>query len=531
MTQVVTPSTKVMPTLLTRLRQSDDTPLAALALLSFIVHVAIGNNYGYFRDELYYLQDGLHPAFGYVDQAPLIGWLAALTNLLFHDNLFAIHVISAAFGAAIVFVAGRIARELGGGRFAQMLAALGALVTLVFMATGSLFSMDVIDELCWSVAILVLVRLFKRNEPRLWLLFGLVAGIGLLNKYTMLFFGFGVVVGTLLTPQRVMFRTRWPWLGGLIAFALLLPDLLWNATHSWATVAFWGHYGGLSGGGPIGFLANQLFSVNPFNLPLIIAGLIFFFRNPAGKPYRALGWTFVVLYVILTLINAKSYFLTPIYPLLFAGGALQFEQIAQRARRRWTMPAYVTVLAASGILFAPLTMPILPPPVFAQSYAALTTLGNGGAGQQNAGIFPQYLGDRFGWHAMTREVAAVYAALPAGERQQACVFTMNYGEASALRFFSGPDHQPLPPVISGHNNFYFWGPGSCTGQVLIAVGIDPTDPAGFTSVASRYYGQVTPAGAITCNYCMGSENGTLLYVLTQPKQPLAQLWPLLKHFD
>jgi 4-amino-4-deoxy-L-arabinose transferase-like glycosyltransferase len=524
----LTPTDRAQSRWRTVLRHAN-TPLLALAALDFIVHAASGNNYGYFRDELYYLQDGLHPAFGYVDQAPLIGWLAWLTNLLFHDALFGIHLISAAVGAAIVFVTGLLARELGGGRFAQILAALAAMMTLVFLATASIFSMDVIDELCWTVAALVLVRLIKRNEPRLWLLFGLVAGIGLLNKYTMLFFGFGIVAGFMLTPHRAMFRTRWPWLGGLIAFAFLLPDLIWNAQHGWPTTTFWTHYGGLSGGGPIGFLANQLFSVNPFNLPVIIAGLIFYFRNPAGKPYRALGWAFVVLYVLFTIINAKAYFLTPIYPMLYAAGALQLEEVAQHARRRWVMPAYVAALALSGIALAPLAMPILPPAAFVHSYSALTNLGNGGAGQQNAGPFPQYLGDRFGWHAMTREVAAVVDKLPQAQRQQMCIFTENYGEASALLLLGGPYH--LPPVISGHNNFYFWGPGSCTGATLLVVGIDPQGGQAFTAMLQPYFAQIMPEGAISCTYCMGTENGTLLYLVSQPKVPFAQLWPMLKHFD
>ncbi len=524
----ITPPTR-MRSLLAWWHTSSTGPLLALAGIDWLVHVLAGNNYGYFRDELYYLQDGLHPAFGYVDQAPLIGWLAALTNLIFHDSLFGIHLISATFGAALVFIAGLIARELGGGRFAQILTAVATMMTLVFLATGSIFSMDVIDEVSWAMGTLVLVRILRQNTPRLWLLFGVVAGIGLLNKYTMLFFGFGVVVGILCTPNRAMFRTRWPWLGGLIAFGFFLPDLLWNAANGFPTFTFWMHYGGLSGGGPLGFLANQLFSINPLNIPLVVAGLLYYFRHPAGKPYRALGWTYVILYGIFTLINAKSYFLTPIYPMLYAAGALQFESALGKGWRRWSIPAYVVGLTLSGVALAPLAMPLLSPQAFTASYAALTTLGNGGAGQSNSGPFPQYLGDRFGWHAMTREVTATYRSLPMSEQHQACVFTENYGEASALRFFAAP-HQ-LPPVISGHNNFFLWGPAGCSGEVLIVVGIDPTQGPQFVTQAAAYYDKVTPGGAISCAYCMGSENGTLIYILAQPKIPFERIWPKLKHFD
>ncbi len=256
-------TTSVLPaaarSLLSRPALTSDTAfLVYLALVNFAVHLVGANNYGYFRDELYYLADGRHLAFGYVDQPPLIGWLAALMDLLTHDNLVALHVVSALAAACLTVVVGLIARELGGGRFAQLLAALASVVAIVFMATGSLFSMDVLDELWWALGAYVLVRLIRRQEPRLWLVFGLIAGVGLLTKLTMLFFGFGVVAGFLLTPLRAQFRTRWPWLGGAIAFVFLLPYILWNATNGWPTPEFWRHYGGLSGGGPLGFFGNQV---------------------------------------------------------------------------------------------------------------------------------------------------------------------------------------------------------------------------------------------------------------------------------
>lgn len=512
---------------------SDTALLVYLALVNFAVHLVGANNYGYFRDELYYLADGRHLAFGYVDQPPLIGWLAALMDLLTHDNLVALHVVSALAAACLTVVVGLIARELGGGRWAQLLAALASVVAIVFMATGSLFSMDVLDELWWALGAYVLVRLIRRQEPRLWLVFGLIAGVGLLTKLTMLFFGFGVVAGFLLTPLRAQFRTRWPWLGGAIAFVFLLPYILWNAVNGWPTPEFWRHYGGLSGGGPLGFFGNQILIINPFNLPLVIAGLLFYFRRPEGKPFRALGWAYVVLYVLFTLINAKAYFLAPAYPILFAGGALVFERALARASvfasasaraggQRWLVPSYVTALALSGLFFAPFAMPLLPPASFVSNYGFLTGTGNNGAGQKTAGSFPQYLGDRFGWETMSATVAKVYAGLPAEQRARACVFTVNYGEASALNFFAARYH--LPPAISGHNNYYLWGPGSCTGDVIITVGLSQGE-------AAMSFDSVVQAATITCDYCMDEENDLPVYVCTQPKAGLSQLWARVKHYN
>jgi len=482
----------------------------------------VAGNYGYFRDELYYNAGGQHLAFGYVDFPAMMALLAALMRVLAGDNLTAIHVIPALAGACLVFVTGLMARELGGGRFAQALAALGTLAAVVFLATASIFSMDILDALWWTMAAFVVIRLIRRDQPQLWLLFGIMAGVGLLTKLTMLFFGFALAISLLLTPSRAYFRTRWLWLGGLIALAMLLPYAVWNASNGWPTLEFWHHYGGLTGGGPVGFLANQIVTLNPLTLPLTIAGLVFYFRFPAAKPYRVLGWAFIILYVLFTLLNAKAYFLAPAYPMLFAGGAVALEQAIRRRHWQWLRVALPATLLISGVLLAPLAMPILPPATFARTYGQLTAVGNAGAGQQTAGVFPQYLGDRFGWDTMTATVAKAYEHLPADERSKACIFTNNYGEASALSFFGGAYH--LPTVLSGNNNYYLWGPGSCTGDIVITVGQSRQDD-------ERAYASVVQVATVTCAYCMAYENNLPVYVCTLPKAPLPALWATVKHFN
>ncbi|HEU0027807.1 MAG TPA: glycosyltransferase family 39 protein [Ktedonobacterales bacterium] len=512
------------PSLATRLRSaltSDLAPAATLALLIFIAHMLMAGNYGYFRDELYYLVAGMRLAPGYVDFPPMIALLAALTHLIVRDNLVAIHIIPALAAAALVFITALMARALGGGRFAQTLAALGSAASVVFLATGSIFSMDILDALWWALGAYVLIQLVRRDDPRLWLAFGLVAGLGLTTKLTMLFFGFAIFTGALLTSRRRDFRTPWPWLGGLIAFVFLLPYLLWNAANGWPTVAFWGHYGGLTGGGPIGFLANQILAVNPLNIPLVIAGLVFYFRGAAGKPWRMLGWSYVILYVLLTLINAKTYFLAPAYPMLFAAGGVRLSEAFTSPRWRWARLAYPTAIAFFAIALAPLAMPILPPATFVADYGWLTGAGNSAAGQGQA-TMPQYLGDRFGWDTMTADVTRVYDSLPPAERAQACVFTANYGEASALTLLAAPGS--LPPIISGHNTYWLWGPGSCSGRVIIAVGIPRSDLA-------QSYASITSAGVVRCIYCQPEENGAPIYICAGPKLAVPALWPRVRRFN
>jgi 4-amino-4-deoxy-L-arabinose transferase-like glycosyltransferase len=500
---------------------SDLAPAVALALLVFTGHMLVAANYGYFRDELYYLVAGLRPQAGYVDFPPMIALLATFTHLVANDNLVVIHIIPALAAAALIIVTALMARALGGGRFAQFLAALASSTSIVFLATGSIFSMDILDALWWSLGAYVLIQMVKRNNPRLWLVFGLVAGLGLTTKLTMLFFGFAVVVGALLTPRRRDFLTPWPWLGGLIAFVFLLPYILWNAANGWATVQFWGHYGGLTGGGPLGFLANEILIVNPLNIPLIVAGLLFYLRGAAGKPWRMLGWAYVILYVMLTLINAKSYFLAPAYPMLFAAGGVRLSWAFERSRWRWARLAYPAAIALSGVALAPVAMPALPPATFVADYGWLTGAGNSAAGQSQAAM-PQYLGDRFGWDLMTRDVISVYAGLPPDERAQACVFTANYGEASALILLGRPGS--LPPVISGHNTYWLWGPGSCSGKVIISVGISRAD-------LLLSYDSVIPAGTVQCVYCQPDEHDAPIFIATRPRLALPALWQNARHYN
>ena len=493
-----------------------------IALIDLVIHLAVANNYGYFRDELYYIAAGHHLAFGYVDFPPMIAVLAALLNLIANDNLFALHVVTALAASAIVIVTALMARELGGGRLAQTLAALGSAVTVVFMATGSLFSMDIFDALWWSLAALVFMRLIRRDDPRLWLLFGLVAGIGVTTKVTMLFFGFALTVGLALSARQ-QFRSRWLYLGGLIAALCLLPYVIWNAVNGWPTLGFWQNYGGADGGGPLSFFANQILSANPINLLLTVTGLVYYFRHPAGKPYRALGWAYVVLYLLFTILNSKSYFLLPAYPMLYAGGALQLEGVFQRRRWRWARTVVPVLVALNGIMLAPLAMPMLSPSTFAKTYSHLTGTGNSGAGQSTAGVFPQYLGDRFGWTEMAATLSTAYHQLPAAEQAQACIFTVNYGEASALNFYAKKYN--LPPAISGHNNFYLWGPGDCSGQVILTVGQSRSD-------VEKSYNNVVQVAINRCNYCMEEESDIPIFLGTDPKfQTVREIWPQTKHFN
>jgi len=503
------------------LRRLDLAPaVLIIAGISFVAHVLVGDNYGYFRDELYVLAMSQHPAFGYVDVPPLVPWITLIPRLLTGNALWAIHVISALVCAGTILLTGLMARLLGGTGWVQGLAALGSATALVLLANGSIYTYDVFDAFWWTLSATILLVLLRDEHPRRWLAFGLVAGLGLLTKETILFWGFALIVGLLLTPQRRLLFTRWTLFGGLIAFALFLPFLLWNAANGWASFQYWAGYSQnhSAGGTPLDFLANQILGMNPLSVLLWGAGLGYFF-SARGARYRVFGWAYLILFVLFMAIQGKSYFLAPAYPPLFAGGAVLLGTWRVRWRR-W-VAAYPVVLAVSGVLLAPAVMPVLPPAVYGHVYGKSGSAGSQQESGDSYGL-PQALADRFGWEQQVALIAQVYHGLPPDEQRVACIFTANYGEAAALVQFGGRYH--LPPPISGYNAFYIWGPQGCTGQVLITINIPPQD-------AARGFSSVTLAARTSCDECVAFENHAPILILRQPKVPLAVNWALSKHYD
>ena len=490
-----------------------------IAGISFLAHVLVGNNDGYFRDELYFMAMSQHPAFGYTDVPPLVPWITQVPRFLTGNALWAIHVISALVCAGTIILTGLMARLLGGTKWVQGLAALGSATALILMAIGSIYTYDVFDEFWWTLAATVLILLLRDERPRLWLAFGLVAGLGLLTKETILFWGFALVVGLGLSSQRRLLFTRWTLFGGLVAFALFLPFLLWNAVNGWPSFQYWAGYSHsqLGSGTPLDFIGSQINGMNPISVLLWAAGLWYFF-SARGARYRVFGWAFLLLFVLFAAIQGKSYFLAPAYPPLYAGGAMVVG--AWRVRwRRW-VAVYPVLLVLSAVLLAPAVMPILPPSVYLQIYGKSGSAGSQPEGASNG--LPQFLADRVGWEQQVALIAQVYHGLPPDEQQVACIFTENYGEASALVEFGGRYHLPSP--ISGHNAFYLWGPQGCTGQILITINIDPQD-------AARGFNSVTLAARTSCENCVAFENNAPILILRQPKEPFAVLWAQAKHYD
>ncbi|HEV2762674.1 MAG TPA: glycosyltransferase family 39 protein, partial [Pyrinomonadaceae bacterium] len=449
---------------------------AVLALVKLALHFSFNGNYGYFRDELYYVACGEHLAFGYPDHAPLIALVTKVARTLLGDSLFALRFFSAVAGAAKVFLTGLIAVELGGRRFAVLLACLCVLVAPAYLAVDNLLSMNAFEPAVWGLCAWLAIRAVRLKAPRLWLWFGVVAGVGLMNKHSMLFFGLAVVTGLLLTRERRVFRGGWIWAGGAVALLIFLPNLVWQVRNDWATVELLRNVGASGKNvvlAPHQFVWEQVFILLPLTAPVWLGGLWFFLFDREGKRFRFLGIAYLVAVALMIALKAKSYYLIPIYPYLFAGGAVWFESWgASSFARRVVRYAYPCVVLVCGLVLMPLALPVLSVENYLR-YQNTLGVSPPKAEVGHAGPLPQVYGDQFGWPEMTAKVAEVYHSLPPEERAKAAIFANNYGEAGAVDFFGG--RYGLPKAVSPHQSYFLWGHRGYTGEVLIVLGDERED--------------------------------------------------------
>jgi hypothetical protein len=490
----------------------------AVGLLVF--HLAFLPGYGVFRDELYYMANGRHPGWGYVDHPPLVGWVAWVVRQLAGDSHLALRAAAALAAAVTVFVAARVAKELGGGPFARLLTGLAAALAPVWLSLGSVYSMNVLDLLFWATLFWILARLLGGGDERLWLAFGVVAGLGLLNKISVLFLGFGLVVGLALARRWDVFRSRWFWIGGALAGLVFLPHLVWQQVHGWPTLEFMANarrykMAPLS---PAGFLRETVLqtAVAPW---LWILGLGWLLLAGAAVRFRALGVAFLTVLVVLIVTGGKPYYLAAAYTAPLAAGAVALEALTAQ-RVRWLRSVVVVAVVVVGLLLSPLGRPVLPVDAFV-GYAAALGIEPGTEERQELGRLPQFYADMHGWHAMAEAVADVVRALPEADRAKACVFGQNYGEAGAMEYF-GPA-LGLPPAISAHNSYWLWGPGACSGEVLIVIGDD-------RERLEELFESVEPGGVTACRDCMPYENGRPIWIARRLRMPMDELWSEIRSF-
>ena len=491
-----------------------------LAVLAFFAATAPG--YGVFRDELYYIACARHLDWGYVDHPPLVALIAWLTRLLFGDSWLALRMLSAVAAAGTVLLIGDSARELGGGRWARLLAQVLSATAPVYLSIFSIYSMNGFDVLIWAGLVRIAVRILAGGSGRLWLAFGVLSGIGLQNKIDVALLAAGLVAGLLLARRFDVFRSRWVWFGGVVAAAIFAPHVGWQILHGWPTSEFVANAqrDKITPLGPIGFVAKQFVMAGPVGFSFALAGLGWLLAGTKARAFRPLGWAALTVLVVLAVSVSKPYYFAPALTLLFPAAGVVLEAWTSGRFGR-PLRAVALVAAASILVALPLVKPLLSEDAYVR-YAAALGIRPGTDENHRLGRLPQFFADMHGWRELAEAVAAVHAALPADDRARACVYGRNYGEAAAIDYF-GPA-LGLPPAISQHNSYWMWGPGSCTGAVLLIIGGDQADHL-------EHFKSVEPAGVSRCADCMPYESDLTIWVARGLTVPIADAWSAEKNYD
>jgi hypothetical protein len=453
-----------------------------IALAKLVFHIYFNNRYGYFRDEFDYIACGNHLAWGYVDQPPLIPFLTRINIAVIGDSLRAIRFIPALASSFLLVQTAVLARELGGRRFALLLSAVAVLIAPQYLSDGSLLGTNCLEPNLWMGCAYFAILAVKRDNPRDWLWFGVIGGIGMEEKYSIALFGFGIVIGLLLTSQRRVFLNRWIWLGGLASFLIFLPNLLWNIHYRWPFLQLI-HNIRLEGRDVVlplpQYFFQQILLVDPITAPIWLTGLFALLFSARFRPYRFLGWCYIVCFTVFFILHGKNYYLAPVYPMLLAAGAVVIgaaiegegkeSRPANRPRLAWLKPLIVILLLASGIHLLPAAAPVLSPEHF---FAYIKTLPFKLPVMEHSharAALPQWYSDQFGWNEIVAETAVAWNELTPEERadENCGIFAQDYGQAGAIDFLG--KKYGLPKSLSGHQTWFLWGPRGYSGNCMIVL--------------------------------------------------------------
>jgi hypothetical protein len=501
-----------------------------IAAIYFLAHMATATRYGYFRDALYYLACSEHLDWGYVDQPPLIVFIAWVVRHTLGISLTALLLWPALAGAARIILTVAFAHELGANKFGAALAAALAATPAVWYVNDHQFAMNAFEPLFWTGCAFAVARMIHTNNSKWWVAFGTIAGLGLENKYSIAAFAFFLLAGLLLTPQRRFLFTPWILAGGFTALVLFLPNLLWNIQHHWPFLELMRN---IRASGrdvllsPGEFLWQQILMMTPATLPFWLGGLYFYF-SAEGKKFRAFGWAFIFTIGFFLLVHGKNYYSAPVYPLVLAAGAVATEDYLLKRRLNTSPRIQMTLRVAAfawlflGIgLLLPVVLPVLPIDAYIRFQAHLPFGVPKSEHNQDEAILPQHYSDEFGWEDMVARVANIYRSLTPEEQSRTAIFASNYGEAGAVDFFGS--RYGLPKAICTHQNYFLWGPRNYSGDIVIRIGSKPED-------ARDYYESVSVAATLDNPYAMPHERKPIL-LCRHRKKNLQTDWPDIKNWD
>lgn len=481
--------------------------------------------YGYFIDEFYFIACSKRLAFGYVDNPPFAIFLLSIIRQFLGDSILAIRLFPALASASLTFLTGIITKKLGGNKFAQGLAGLAVSVVPFYLMMNSIYSMHSFQSLLFIYCVFVLIIIIQDKKPRYWLLLGLIIGIGIINQHTFVIFGFAILIGIIFTPLRQYYRNKFLWLGILITIIIVSPNIIWEIQNNFISVEYAKFIATNNATTlPFAFIMIQIIGINPVVFPICLLGIVFLFFKTEGKPYRVFGWMFLITFVFFLLMKTnRPDRVAPVYPILIASGSIMIELWINKMNKDLLKSAIISILIIGGIFSFSLSLPILPPKALFE-YCKTIGLRNQEYEEREIPIIPviynliytQVSAYRLGWESMAADVATAYDRLPDKDKEKAVIFTGNNGEAGAIEFFGSKYNLPL--VISGHLNYWLWGYGKATGDLIISIGVGK-------DILNALFETVEESGVIhSCDYCLYYENNLPIYICRKIKFPMKEVW-------
>jgi len=490
--------------------KTDNIILFSMAFAAALIHILFNGQYGFHRDELDFIMNARQLQWGYVSYPPITPLFARIGLELFGESLRGLRVIPAIAQGIVMILAGFMARDMGGKRNAQVLAALTVFIAPMSLFGGTVIMYFAFDYLWWVLVAFFTVRLLATDDARYWLGIGAGIGLGMMTKYTMVFWVAGLVVAVLVTPARKYLRTKWLYLGAALALLIYLPNLIWQIQHDFISLEYLTsiHARDISWGRADDFLLEQLIlTTNPLSIFIWPVGLSLCLSGVSMKRFRPLGWMFIVTFVLFLINKGRGYYTGPSYVMLLSAGAVWWTNWlttrTQTARRAGFGLLWGTQVIGSliGILLMKPIVPINSP------LWEITT-----------GVTDDLFTEMIGWQDLTAQVAEIYQALPESEKPRTVILAGNYGEAGALDLYG--DEHGLPPIITGSNSYWYRGYGSFEPETVIVVGFE-------SPYAGQFFNSCKYAGTVKNQYGVKNEESswhTGLYVCREPRHPWSEMW-------
>jgi hypothetical protein len=478
-------------------------PVLVVAGVMVAVLLAVSGQYGFHGDEMYFVVAGQHPALGYIDQPPLTPLLSAASVAMLGVSPSAVRVLPALEMASIVVLIALMTRDLGGSRRAQVLAAITAALS-GYLGAGHLDTTTEPDLLVWAIVLWLLVKLLAGGDQRLWLGVGVTTGIGLENKDTLLFLGAGLAVGLVLARRWDVIRSPWAWAAIAIALLLWTPNLAWQATNGWPQLTMASRISGYAADNRAQVVPLLWLFTGPLLFPVSAAGLAWLLFAKAAVPWRAIGIASVGALALVVVTGGKAYYAIGTTSVCMAAGGVLLDRWLARAHRRIKAAGFAAAAVLSSSLIVLLTLPILPVATYATTSLPATVPDTA---------------NQVGWPQFVTTVEQVVASLPPDVRAHAVILTNDYSEASPLILLG----TGLPPVYSGHNSYWSWGPPPDDRTVVVHVG--DWRPADYGNYFTGCHDVATIDNGLGIE---NGEQGKAVSVCTGLRAPWPVMWPSLR---